>query len=287
MSTPASLAPLHQGERRNPKAAGFLEHCTSSMRHARLLLLLGTGLLLQAAAASAAAADAGAPSPELLPGQPQDCTATCTELQGQPLYEWSAGRAAAEAYVLPWNVTYAFQPLDFVALAHEVCACLEEAGSPGGGGAGPPTPQRKPGRPVWWSAARPASHALPHLARCRRGGGRRRSSTGRCIRAAQRHAPDARRRDLSLPGCAGLLLCRRALLAGTLLASTRHTLAVLVRGWDPAGLLLPPCPLSRLQPPPAGALSSLPRPPAPGLPGRTAGPCRGAGPARAAHLGAL
>lgn len=85
-----------------------------------LLLLLATGLLLQAAARATA-------------GAGQECAATCAELQAQPLYEWSAGRAAAEAYQLPWNATYAFQPLDFVALSKEVCACLEGAGQGGGG----------------------------------------------------------------------------------------------------------------------------------------------------------
>ena len=72
-------------------------------------------LLLAATAASMAA------------GQPQaSCQASCEELQALPLGQWSQERADAEVYTFPWGARYAYQPLDYVALSKEVCACLQQ-----------------------------------------------------------------------------------------------------------------------------------------------------------------
>lgn len=56
------------------------------------------------------------------------CSAQCQDLRTLPLGQWSGQRSQPELSVFPWHAGYAFQPLDFAALAEEVCACLALAG---------------------------------------------------------------------------------------------------------------------------------------------------------------
>lgn len=84
-------------------------------RHHRALASAILWLVLTAAAASGAA------------GQTQaSCQASCEELQPLTLLQWSEERSEAEVYTFPWGARYAYQPLDYVALSKEVCACIQQ-----------------------------------------------------------------------------------------------------------------------------------------------------------------
>ncbi len=93
-------------------------HCRlCNMPSSRLLIVLVAAL---AACSSPSTCTAAAAAPAATDG----CSATCMDLQAQPLRQWSAERSEATVYTLPWDASYAFHPLDYVALAKEVCACL-------------------------------------------------------------------------------------------------------------------------------------------------------------------
>ncbi|KAL4437355.1 hypothetical protein ABPG75_004494 [Micractinium tetrahymenae] len=98
------------------------------------------GLLLVAAVAAACVLPAtGQPQPA---GSSQACSSHCDQLHALPLAQWSELRSQPQLYEFPWQAGYAFQPLDYVALAEEVCACLAQAGgSAAAGGSGGPPPQ--------------------------------------------------------------------------------------------------------------------------------------------------